>query len=560
MKECRFLLLTVLVILTTALFTGCAGQNAAPSQKEGNVTEETKQGNTEDEEKEKEGEESKGPESAKAPETAANTEPSEEQAPPEERELTKEELGKLEDLLSGDDNGFLMEEFDRPEEIDWNTVLYTGAGLALRPTADLLSYAKDLAPNGRIDDLVALTLSDVEQFVLDKTDTPYIDARKPLSYDWERFPGEEILFSFPEYIYSVPFTITKGVCIGDDWYITYQTEGAAADGPFDIPGYVLHVKQDGDRLYYLSNLRSDKVPPKPLLNITFCKTKKEAEQEAPGKLCDTKEKVNDEPSSWAWAILEAREDQVNVSLDRFYEDGTLADIMRMEGVFYPGENILSATLDKGEKYAVKVNLAWVPDMRLSATEADDTGVFFGTYFFGQENGIQRQDEDGLQLPTYLTGFCCEDEGKRADYQTEMGLYHFLADEGWVYLDPATNKPAAFFRFEDLSTFYLTTEEDAFEFSVFADRLNAKEQDPPDLLCFSSAVEALPEGVPDTCFPDPYRLGDYLIETKQSGGEQSLTLTQANNGEGILSYLIPGADEHTYQFTFVRYQGADGTTH
>ena len=49
-------------------------------------------------------------------------------------------------------------------------------------------------------------------------------------------------------------------------------------------------------------------------------------------------------------------------------------------------------------------------------------------------------------------------------------------------------------------------------------------------------------------------GDYLVSAIQLDGEQILTLDQANNGEGILGYIFPGAGEFDHSFELYRYVG------
>lgn len=99
---------------------------------------------------------------------------------------------------------------------------------------------------------------------------------------------------------------------------------------------------------------------------------------------------------------------------------------------------------------------------------------------------------------------------------------------------------------------LTRDEGMESFSLTAvpDRLYAKDWESEDLLCLytedSAAVERIGFGG---------GAGDYLIELFRTDGEEVLHLTQMNNGDGALSFLLPDAEGVRYDYVFTRSRSA-----
>ena len=114
------------------------------------------------------------------------------------------------------------------------------------------------------------------------------------------------------------------------------------------------------------------------------------------------------------------------------------------------------------------------------------------------------------------------------------------DGTWGYRDPKTGE-IDILRFED-DTFSIQTADQEIGGTVTRDRFYAGEDQEPDLLLLTTSDQfdyssVSDMGVEPSSSGDS--LGDYLTAVAVCDGEALLSLRQANNGEGILSYVLPG---------------------
>lgn len=96
--------------------------------------------------------------------------------------LTQEELSEIEQIIGTSEYGsFLMSEYETAQDIDWNDVFYSGAGIAVVGDVSDEEYAafeQELGyePTG---DVLAIKRGDLEAFVKKNTGLNYSEARKP---------------------------------------------------------------------------------------------------------------------------------------------------------------------------------------------------------------------------------------------------------------------------------------------------------------------------------------------------------------------------------------------
>ena len=96
-------------------------------------------------------------------------------------------------------------------------------------------------------------------------------------------------------------------------------------------------------------------------------------------------------------------------------------------------------------------------------------------------------------------------------------------------------------------------EQVYRFFLNYDRIYSGEDEAPDLLVTRKYDKndycwtLLPSWFGDNT-------GDYLVSAIQLDGEQLLTLTQANNGEGALNWVLPEAGANQHEFTLIRCTG------
>ena len=146
------------------------------------------------------------------------------------------------------------------------------------------------------------------------------------------------------------------------------------------------------------------------------------------------------------------------------------------------------------------------------------------------------------------------EGRGPEPQNNIQFLRMLEGD-WICFDK-NGDPAAVLSYHfNPGEIVLRTEENYYELWVNMEHIRVPDSAAADgisLTCYDT--DTLSQFPTDDYDPDA--LGDYLVEVVHAKGMQTLILTQANNGEGILSYLIPGADYNTTSFTFTRYMGVN----
>ena len=546
------------LVLLAVLCTGCTKEekethadlglitagnhDTAPAKAEETTdsTDEKAEETTEDGEEDEKEEETQSPASEEEP-------PAEEPVPPEMRPLTDEELAGVQDMLSYDEIGFFLCAYDRPEEIAWDEVFYCGAGISVTPSDEELADYEHW--NGEIfAQLETIRYEDVLTFVQEKTGTDYRAARRPLNWYYSDDYGV-FMFDHGDTNFQ-PVTFTGGETDGTNYRLYYSLDDWANFTP-DRPFIMTASIRDG-RWTYSSNLPADSTPPVTLLTVEFFADREEMEQQNPVHTTDIRRLPSDEDSPWYWAVITAQEDDVRVLLDR---DPMNGEMYFMSSVWFnvPAENLDSYVLQKGEKAAFRVNLPWYPCIRLAAS----WGAYWGEYWFGSDNWLYLEDEDGLPLGHWITGHDYDGEGRGCGYQDEVQLVQFLDLAPWVYYTDDGDGVTAVVNFRDYSC--VDVENDFELYSIFMNfehDENAPDE-APDLLRMRKAYDE--DLVWETVPLDGTFLGSYHIEAYQMDGEQILTLTEAEGGDGgsgALSYLFPDYDETVHSFTLHRYLGCD----
>ena len=247
-------------------------------------------------------------------------------------------------------------------------------------------------------------------------------------------------------------------------------------------------------------------------------------------------RASDEDTPWFWAKLTALENGVRLRIDRTSaQESLVEELAGINGAFIVGETPYDGILNRGEYVLVRASLPWHPELRVSVSKDGR----FGSYVFGEDNYLHLETEDNIHPALTLAAYPMPDI---RDYSEEVQR---AALQGtWLYTSPLTGKPAALLYFDEENNVMVETGEKSCWFRTALDRLYSGEWDAPDLLRLSTAEE------------DAVRSeGDYLTQLFRTDGEELLMLTQANNGDGVLSTLLPGAEEPwTTSFTFRRWNG------
>ena len=298
---------------------------------------------------------------------------------------------------------------------------------------------------------------------------------------------------------------------------------------------------------YNEALQNGEVPvEEELLTVQYVETREEAEALGASAFHELPLLPSDEPNP-VWAVIAGQFDDVHYAIRRVSGKSEEEALMsRMYGPFPELEPVLEGDLDVGECVAIQVNRPWYPSYVLSASMGRYSLVF-------PFQARRVDDPEGDML--FLFGHDLNAEARGTEYYSEKQLRSFLADGIWVWRNEATGEYEACIRFNKSGEVDLYTREAEFNAFMSLDRLYAEDTEAPDLLVLEKYAEQ------DSAYADypqlsGLSLGDYLITAEQQEGVQVLRLDQANNGDGILSYILPDS-EYSYGFTFYRFIGTPG---
>ena len=479
--------------------------------------------------------------------------------------LSEEELEALNNALSDEDNGFFHSVYTKPQEIDWEQVFYSGAGIGEK--ADDEMYDAYEAEFGEL--YTGLTVIDpeaLEDFVWDKTETEYREARNPLWIEergsdqrWQYINGR-LVFPHGDTNYR-PVWFVSGTRDGDVYRLVYDNYMNKTYAPRN---YVVTVRiEDGDWIF-LSNVPADAPFPLDLLAIEFYESEEEAEEAAGGDLVDIVYDpglLSGNPGETnAFAVVTVLEDDVSVRLD--VED-VFSDNWRyglaVRNIYAPTERLYEDSFEKGDKILMEAGLPWLATRRISAVK----GEMYGEYWFGSDNYLYLYDEDGRPLTRYVTGHDADAEGKGPHPSAKGELAQFLEGD-WLYFDKDTDRPKAVLHIHDYASMSLEIFDESGQTAEQYEDLWARfmnvytdVEDVPDTLSFAIYNDAEFAKLPlpkNTGFSST-RLGDYYWFGSQGEDFQELTLVQASNGDAFLNYVLgDGRNEQDFTFTFRRYTG------
>ena len=189
-------------------------------------------------------------------EAAANEE--KETSSPKEgaRELTVQELRDFSTWIDAVDNygnyGFLLSEYDRPQDVDLDQVFYTGAGLPVEPMSpeEEQAYLKAIDQEEIYTDTTRLTTEDIEGFLEKKLGTSYEEMTRPLS--WIYLPEYDIYVSEHGDTNYMNFTCVSGRITEEG---LYELECVPGDMEYTPEDYcsLLTLKKNGSDWQFVSN-------------------------------------------------------------------------------------------------------------------------------------------------------------------------------------------------------------------------------------------------------------------------------------------------------------------
>lgn len=523
----------------------------------------------------------------------------------EERELTEQEVKKLQWSVRGSDNGFFVCTYYRPEEIDWQQVFYNGAGLRVTLSDDQLWQLRDQLRAKRLEEqrqeeelmailrgeeplpgffeeeteeepfteeelalsnanLTALTLRSIQSFVKSRTGLDYSEARHPL--DWPEL-SRNLFYFIHNDSNTIRVEFLSASVKGNRYQIYYRRSSRSKEKK---PEYVMTAEIEKGKWTFISNLPVDHVEPITLLDVDYYASKEIARIQGVEAFLDieelpdsaeefeettaSKQKAKTE-QAYYWAVITAREDDTRIVVERSYQGDLLSSLLLEDGYFIPGGEVGSILLQSGEKVGIKVRLEDLPTLRIRAS----SGSYFGAFAFGSENRLGRNTKEGQPLSTYVVGYDLNGEKRGTKYQDETELLEFLRGT-WVFYDSEMGEYTASVVF-DGKTMRISTLLDTFVLQISGfDRVYADTQSaPPDLI-------KLKPGDNDTVtlFTQRYyalrrNVGDYRIKAVQLDGEQMLLLSFENTGKDGLSMLLPGADPLAEEIVLYRFVGAEERT-
>lgn len=218
------------------LLTGCKKESKVQEREETEQFEETEAAETE--------QESQTPE-AGAPEGGQ-----------EERDLTNEELREFTRWINQGSNygnyGFLLSEYTRPEDVDLEQALYTGAGVETMPlsTAEEEAYLKIIGEEEIYTDCTRMTTDEINKVLEEKLGLSLDDMTKKLS--WPYLPDTDAWVWQHGDTNYMNFTCVSGKQISEDTFELNCVPGDENYMPY--PSSRLTLKKHGDGYRFLSNI------------------------------------------------------------------------------------------------------------------------------------------------------------------------------------------------------------------------------------------------------------------------------------------------------------------
>ena len=516
------------------------------------------------------------------------------EAEPEVRELTEQELKKLQWSVRSSDNGFFVSTYYRPEEIDWEQVFYNGAGIKLNVTDDQVALIREKLRDQRLEEerikaelmgiepeeedpdappaepeftqeeqalnasqITALTLRSIQNFVKSRTGLEYSEARKPL--EWPEL-SRNVYYFIHNDSNAIRLEFMSGTVCGSTYEVYYRRAVWSREKK---PEYVIRfVKEDG-KWTFLSNLPIDEAKPITLADVTYVSSKELARMQNPVEIFDV-ERVSKEDDfdeayvskpaqepKYYWAVITAEEDNCQVTVERVYLGDEICKELAKERYYVPGDAIGTVSLMAGEKICVKVTLEDEPQLRVRVT----CGSYYGDYAFGSENRLKRFDQDGLPKSTYVYGRDYDGEHRGTDFQSEKELLR-LMEGTWLFYDHELGEYTAAVSFDlngDMKIHTLV-QDYVIQISGYDRMYSDVRSAPPDVIKLKAIDEKTLE-LFTTYYPFmKKKVGDYRVRTMQMDGEQMLILSFENNGKDGLTYLLPGADPLTDEIVLYRFRG------
>ena len=171
----------------------------------------------------------------------------------EDGELTQRELNIIgRDLNSDEYYGFLMSDYDDPKFIDWNEVLYNGAGIDEGyPTGDVeKEYLRQTGEFEIYTDVTVISGEKLEKFVEETTGLPYSKMRNPL--DWVYLKNMDLYLYEHGDTNKINVEVISGNVEDGTFYIRYKHNNWW--GQYADYEYTVAFTKNGDRYCFISNL------------------------------------------------------------------------------------------------------------------------------------------------------------------------------------------------------------------------------------------------------------------------------------------------------------------
>ncbi|MBO5998266.1 MAG: hypothetical protein J6P87_01105, partial [Lachnospiraceae bacterium] len=432
-------------------------------------------------------------------------------------------------------------------------VFYNGAGIDLDSSdPDYISayeYAEGMS--GEIyTGLFAFRVSDVADYVREKTGSDYANAEKPLemAQNWDYLDSRGIVYNLHGDTNMQPIEFYGGTRSGDIYRLRYTKWDS--DQFYEPRDFIMTAEIKDGCWRYISNLPAAYDAPRQLASVVYCRSEREAERAASAVIgrVDAGEGQFGQDGPAYYMLVTALADGVTLYVDK-------EDYSAMENAMFMAQNIGFCVItdnlaeyraDKGESIIVKADLSWIPEIRLSASD----GVRYGEYWVGDDIWkYYDYDPEVITRDRVITGY----SQNLVPYSD--GELNSLMTGSWVYYNPATGDPDVFLfvdecRDADLMLMTGGSVSIWMRYThLFADETKASD-------CIGFYVEEDSTGlVPEGLFNDGSE-GDYFVSFAQEGDARVLILRQANNGDGCLSYLL-GNDDYSFTYKFYRYEGKPG---
>ncbi len=175
-------------------------------------------------------------------------------------ELTQDELDTFTEMFNSDEyNGFLVKPFDNEASIEWEEVLYNGAGIAASDVSkeEIEAFYKQIGMTEEeaCGDLITLRANDIKSFVESHSGVQYDDMKNQIGFEY--VAEYDSYYSMHGDSNFMLYTCVSGYKHDDIYVLQLNNDsyGDEENSEQDVADVEVSFEKNGDSYKMISNVR-----------------------------------------------------------------------------------------------------------------------------------------------------------------------------------------------------------------------------------------------------------------------------------------------------------------